>query len=56
MSAFFECFVTAIPLKPILPGKPWDYSYKSLMSRVLYESSASRSIHSARVFIMTGNT
>lgn len=49
MSAFFKCFFTTIPVKPILPGKPRDYSYKSPMSRVLHKPPASQSIHSALV-------
>lgn len=35
-SAFHKCFIAALPLKPIQPGKLQDYFYKSLMSRVLY--------------------
>lgn len=37
MSAFVKHYFITITLKPILPGKPRDYSYKSLMSRVLHK-------------------
>lgn len=49
MSAFFKSYFTTIPLKAIIPGKPRDYSYKSLMSRVLHKPPASQSIHSTLV-------
>lgn len=53
MSAFLKCFIAPIPLKPIQPGKLQDYSYKSLMSRVLYEPPTRQTVISALVFIMT---
>lgn len=49
MSAFFKRYFATIPLKPILPGKPRDYSYKSLMSRVLHKPRAGQPTHSALV-------
>ena len=37
MTAFLERHFITFPLKPILPGKLGDYSYKSQMSRVLHK-------------------
>lgn len=56
MSAFLKRYLTTIPLKPILPWKPRDYSYKSLMSRVLHKPLASQPTHSALCFTMTSTT
>lgn len=47
---FFKRYFITIPLKTILPGKPRDYSYKSLMSRVLHKPPASQPTHSALVW------
>lgn len=50
----FSNATITIPLKPILPGKPRDYAYKSLMSGVLHKPPPAYSLRPC--FSLPGTT